>query len=177
MSLACWKGIGSPAYVPSATLLTAFDSHSHRPHGFVTALPIYVGGKIVNIEVEIVDASLDYNLMLGKNWIYEMDAIASSLFHIVCFPHEGRIVTVDQLDFSPVYPNASSDSTIPLVKDTKPLVENLWVGMYTSLMGTFDLPPPSVQNSLIFRPLDLNVFYLHIRRRSSGWNGISYMNG
>ena len=67
MSLTCWKGIGSPAVVPYATLLTAFDGHSHRPHGIVPALPICVGGKTVNIEVEIVDASLDYNLLLGRN--------------------------------------------------------------------------------------------------------------
>ena len=65
MSLACWKGIGSPAAVPSATLLTAFDGHSHGPHGIFPAFPIYVRGKTVNIEVDIVDASLDYNLLLG----------------------------------------------------------------------------------------------------------------
>ena len=67
MSLTCWKGIGSPAVVPSATLLTVFDGHSHRLHAIVPALPICVGGKTVNIEVEIVDASLDYNLLLGRN--------------------------------------------------------------------------------------------------------------
>ena len=53
--------------VPSATLLIAFDGHYHRPHGIVPAFPICVGGKNVNIEVEIVDASLDYNLLLGRN--------------------------------------------------------------------------------------------------------------
>ena len=65
MSLVCWKGIGYPAAIPSTTLLTMFDGHSHRPHGIVPALPVCVGGKTVNIEVEIVDASLDYNLLLG----------------------------------------------------------------------------------------------------------------
>ena len=113
-------------------------------HGIVLALPIFVGGKIVNIEVGIVDASLDYNLLLGKNWMYEMDAIACSLFRIIFFPHEGRIVTVDQLDCSPVDPNASTDSTIPLVDNAKLPVENLGVGMYFSLMGNFDIPPPSI---------------------------------
>ena len=73
-----------------------------------------------------------------------MDAIASSLFWIICFPHEGRIVTVDQLDCSPVDPNASTNSTIPKVDDAKPPVENLGVRMYSSLMGTFDIPPPTI---------------------------------
>ena len=67
MSLACWKGIGSPAVVPSTTLLTPFDDHSHRTHGIIPAFPICVGGKNINIEVEIVDASLDCNLLLGRN--------------------------------------------------------------------------------------------------------------
>jgi len=61
----------------------------------ILAFPICVGGKVVNNEVEIVDVNLDYNLLLGRNWIYEMDAIVSSLFCILCFPHEGRIVKVD----------------------------------------------------------------------------------
>jgi len=58
-----------------------------------------------------------------------MDAIAYSLFRIICFPHEGRIVTVDQLDCSPVDPNASADSTIPKLDKAKSPVENLGVGM------------------------------------------------
>ena len=144
MSISCWKAIGSPSVVPSTTLLTTFDGHSHRPHGIFLAFPICVGGKFVNTEVKKVDENLDYNLLLGKNWIYEMDVIASSLFRILCFPHEGRIVTVDQMNYSPIDPNASSNSTIPLVNDTKKPVENLGVQIYTSLMGTFDLLPPSV---------------------------------
>jgi len=31
--------------------------------------------------------------------VYVMGALVSSLFHVVCFPHEGRIVTIDQLLF------------------------------------------------------------------------------
>jgi len=95
MSMSCWKAIGSPLSIPSPTLLMTFDGHSHRLHGIILTFPICVGGKVVNIEVEIVDVNLDYNLLLGKNWIYEMDAIVSSLFRILCFPHEGRIVRVD----------------------------------------------------------------------------------
>ena len=52
-------------------------------------------GKVINIEVEVVDANLDYNLLLGKNWVYEMNAIVSTLFCVIYFPHEGKIVKVD----------------------------------------------------------------------------------
>lgn len=105
-------------------------------------LRICVGGKVINIKVEIVDANLDYNLLLGRNWIYEMDAIVSPLFCILCFPHQGRIVKVDQLDYSLGDPRATLDSVVPLVDNPRQPIKNLSVGMYSSLMGIFDLPTP-----------------------------------
>lgn len=49
---------------------------------------------------------------------------------------------VDQLDYCPVDPQASSDSSVPFVDNPRLPTENLGVGMYSSLMGTFDLPSP-----------------------------------
>ena len=48
------------------------------------------------------------------------------------------------MDYSPVDPNASTDSIVPLVNDTKQPVENLGFGMYTYLMGNFDFPPDAI---------------------------------
>ena len=42
---------------------------------------------------------LAFNLLLGHDYTYAMGALVSSLFRVVCFPHEGRIVTIDQLSF------------------------------------------------------------------------------
>ena len=80
MSLSCWKGLGSPELSKSATMLTAFDGRSFRPHGILPSLKVCLGGKTIAIEVEVVDAHLDYNLLLGRNWMYNMQAISSSLF-------------------------------------------------------------------------------------------------
>ena len=74
-----------------------------------------------------------------------MDDIVSSLFRILCFPHERRIVKVDQMDYSLSDSHASSDSTIPLVDNPRKPIKNLGVGMYSSLMGSFDLPAPSAR--------------------------------
>lgn len=149
MSMSCWKAIGSPSAVPSPTLLTTFDGNSHGPHGIILAFPIFVGGKVVNIKVEIIDANLDYNILLGRNWIYEIDVIISTLFRVLCFPHEGKIVKVDQLDYSPVDPHANSHSIVPLVDNPHQLIENLGFEMYSSLMGTFDLPTPIARINVI----------------------------
>ena len=65
------------------TMLTEFDGRSFRPHEILPSLKVCLGGKSVTIEVEVVDAPLDYNLLLGRNWMYSMQAVASSLFHVV----------------------------------------------------------------------------------------------
>ena len=80
MSLSCWKGLGSPALSQFATMLTSFDGRSFRLHGILPSLEFKLGGKIVAIDVKVVDAPLYYNILLGRNWMYSMQAIASSLF-------------------------------------------------------------------------------------------------
>lgn len=78
-----------------------------------------------------------------------MDSIVSSLFCILCFPHEGRIVKIDQLDYFRGDYRATLDSTIPLVDNPCQPIENLGFGMYSSLMGIFDLPPPTTRINAI----------------------------
>ena len=65
MSLSCWKGLGSLEIVPSQSMLKAFNGHVFKPHGIVPSFPIMLGGKTMNVEVEVVDAPIDYNLLLG----------------------------------------------------------------------------------------------------------------
>jgi hypothetical protein len=78
MYLVCWKGLKSPALKKSPTMLRAFNGF--HPHGFLQSLPIQLGGKTVTVDVEAVNAPLDYNLLLGRSWFYVMTVIASSVF-------------------------------------------------------------------------------------------------
>jgi hypothetical protein len=97
MSLTCWKAIGSPTLSQSLTMLTAFDGRSFHPHGILPTFLVQLGGKTVEVDVEVVDVPLDYNLLLGCNWTYAMTAVVSSIFCTLCFPHDGKIVTIDQV--------------------------------------------------------------------------------
>ena len=83
MSLECWKGLGSLELSKSTTMLTTFDGRSFWLHGILHSLKVRLGGKTVTIKAEVVDAPLDYNLLLGRNWMYSVQAIASSLFRVV----------------------------------------------------------------------------------------------
>ena len=40
-------------------------------------MPIEWGGKIATVDVEVVDAPIDYNFLLGHSWIHVMMAIVS----------------------------------------------------------------------------------------------------
>jgi hypothetical protein len=144
MSLVCWKGLKSLALKKSPTMLHTFDGKGFHPHGILQYLPIQLGGKIVTVDVNVVDAPLDYNLLLGWSWFYDMTIVALSVFPCVQFPHQGKIVTVDQLDLCTTDAHTPSTNNIPFLGDHKIMYESVGVGLlkYSSLMGTFPTPLP-----------------------------------
>ena len=111
MSLSCWKDLGSPEIVSSQSILKAFDVHVFKPHGIVPSFSVMLGGKTMTVEVEVVDAPIDYNFLLGQSWTYAMEVIPSSYFKCIKFPHEGKILTIDQISFY----NAPNESGTPIL--------------------------------------------------------------
>jgi len=99
MSLNCWKSLGSLRLSQSSTTLKAFDGRTYKPCGIINNLHVELGGKIVNIDVEVVDGPLDYNILLGRPWVYAMTAIVSTYFRMISFPHKGTITVINQLSF------------------------------------------------------------------------------
>jgi hypothetical protein len=65
MSFSCWKAIGSPPLTESQNTLRAFNGSGFKPYGVLPSLPVTLEGKTVQIEVEVFDTPLDYNLLLG----------------------------------------------------------------------------------------------------------------
>ena len=100
LSSTAWKALGSPTLLPEMRNLSGFDKGTSRPLGILPNVPITLKGKTVHLNVMVVHGPLDYNLLLGRDYIYCMGAIVSTLFRVMCFPHEGRMVKlVDQLSF------------------------------------------------------------------------------
>jgi hypothetical protein len=54
---------------------------------------------MVYIDVMVVHDPFEFNLLLGRDYVYAMRALMSTLFRVMCFPHNGNIVTIDQLLF------------------------------------------------------------------------------
>ena len=113
MLAATWQALGSPPLVLVAPNLTAFDGGTSQPLGILPKFPITLGGKTIYIDVSVTQGASAFNLLLRRDYVYAMGTLVSSLFRVVCFPHNGRIVTIDQLLFVPsrAPPPAQSSST------------------------------------------------------------------
>ena len=95
-----------------------------------------------------------------------MSVVASTIFRTVQFPHLGRIVTIDKLDFYTLDVTTSMANSIPMLGQSPPTYQSIGVGMLkdSSLMGIFPSTPPSTNTTTVhmiasfdFEPKDQNV--------------------
>ena len=86
ISMSCWRATGSLKVNHSPTTLKYFYGRGFQPYGLLPVLSIDLGGNFIFILVEVVEASLDYNLLLGRNFFYTMMMIASLVFCFLYFP-------------------------------------------------------------------------------------------
>ena len=119
-----WQAFGSPLLVPVTQNLLAFNRGTSQLLGILPKVPITLGEKSIYIDVMVVQGPLDFNLLLGRDYAYSMGVVVSSLFRVICFPHKGRIMTIDQLSFfGPdvrVGPPSSFLDLYPLVVSSPP---------------------------------------------------------
>jgi hypothetical protein len=94
-----WKYLGCPQLALVTQNLLAFNRRTSQPLGTLPQFPVTLGGKTVFIDVMVVQDPLDFTLLLGRDYVYAMKAIVSTLFRVISFPHDGIIVTIDQLSF------------------------------------------------------------------------------
>jgi hypothetical protein len=85
--------------VPITHNLLSFNKRTNQPLGTLPQFPVTLGWKTVFIDVMVFQDPLDFSLLLGQDYVYAMKAIVSTLFCVISFPHDGRIVTIDQLPF------------------------------------------------------------------------------
>jgi hypothetical protein len=146
MSKTVWQKLGSPELTPSAITLRAYDGRPSSPEGLLQNVPVELGGKTILIDIEVIDVTLDYNILFGRSYMYAMKAVASSVFRTIMFPHNGKIVTVDQVSYYEPNPSANVDNILPLIhtnQDVYPLVEmGPEIFKDPSLLGTYHGAPP-----------------------------------
>ena len=83
--------------MPSTDQILAFNRIPTVPLGILSQLPITLEGTTICIDFMVVQGPLDFNLLFGND--YAMKDVVSTLFRVMYFPHDGNILTVDQLSF------------------------------------------------------------------------------
>jgi hypothetical protein len=146
MSKTEWQKLGSPELIPSAITLRAYDEQPSSPEGLFQNVSIELGGKTILIDIEVIDSPLDYNILFSRIYMYAMKAVASSIFRTMMLPHNGKIITIDQVSHYEPNPSANIDNILPLIHtshDTYPLIE-MGPGIFKdpSLLGTYHGAPP-----------------------------------
>ena len=76
--------------------------------GVLTQTPVTLGGKTVLVDIMVIEDPLDFNMLLGRDYVYSMQAVVSTFFRVMYFNH-GEIVTIDQLGFLDPYPYPTRD--------------------------------------------------------------------
>jgi hypothetical protein len=91
--------------VSSSHELFYFDRRPSEYLGVLNQLPISLGGNTIRVDVIVVQGPLYFNMILRRDYVYAMNAVASMLFRVMHFPHNGIIVTIDQLASDNHHPN------------------------------------------------------------------------
>ena len=72
-----------------------------------------------------------------------MGVVVSFIYRVIKFPHEWKIVTINQLSYCRKS-LAQPKPNIPMVDNSMKDQLNDGVGLYPSLMGTFSFPAPKI---------------------------------
>ena len=100
LSSTAWQGLGSPNLVPASSQLLAFNRNTSEPLRFLPQIPITLGGKTISINIMVLQGPLDFKFLLGRDYIYAMKVVMSTLFQVMHFPHDENILTINQLSFT-----------------------------------------------------------------------------
>lgn len=72
MSMTTWIQIGYPSMSPLTGRVWAFNGRTSKTEGTCPDLPITLAGKTVYLDVTIMTSKLDYNILLGRDYIHAM---------------------------------------------------------------------------------------------------------
>jgi hypothetical protein len=73
--------------------------------GIIPQLPIKLGMETFLVNIIMLQGPLDLNMVLGHDYVYVINFLVSTLFWVMHFPHNGIIVTIDQLAYDNHHPH------------------------------------------------------------------------
>ena len=80
-------------FVPTDQHVRAYDNSRRKVLGTVT-LELTIGPMIKKVEFQVLNIASCVNMLLRRPWIHDTEAIPSSLYQKIRFPHKRAIVTI-----------------------------------------------------------------------------------
>jgi hypothetical protein len=109
-----WKYLVSLELVSALHELLDFDICPSEYLGIIPQLSISLGGNNFLVDVIVVQGPLYFNMLLEHDYVYGMNIVVYMLFQVMHFPHNGIIVTIDQLEYDNHHPNSALVQDAPL---------------------------------------------------------------
>lgn len=72
--------------------IKAYDDEERATEGLVV-FPIQVGPIQKDTIYQVLDIDLSYNILLGRPWIHEMQAVPSTYHQCLKFPYNGQEIS------------------------------------------------------------------------------------
>ena len=75
--------MGSPSLVLTSSQLLEFDIRTSIDLGILAQTLVTLGGKTVLVDFIVIEDPLDFNMLVGRDYVYAMQAVVSTFFHVM----------------------------------------------------------------------------------------------
>ena len=72
--------MGSSSLVSITSQLIAFDRRTRIALGILAQIPVTLGGNTVLVDFMVIEDPLDFNMLLGHDYVYAMQTVTVNIF-------------------------------------------------------------------------------------------------
>ena len=116
-------GIKEEEYIPDPITIYGFDNHGQTAKGKIF-LEVFINYSVHSVFFHVVNVPPTYNLLLGRTWIHNANAVPSTLHQCVKWSKGGMITTVlgedpEERLPQPMIPRPSFTADIPSIRESE----------------------------------------------------------
>ena len=75
--------MGSPNLMLTSSHFLDFYRITRTTLGIIAQTPINLGGNTVLVDFMVIEDPLEFNMLLGCDYVYSMQAVVSTFFHVM----------------------------------------------------------------------------------------------
>ena len=88
-----YLGLSVEDFVPTDQHVRAYNNSRREVLGTIT-LELTIGLMVKKVDFQALNIASCFNMLLGRPWTHDTEAVPSSLYQKVRFPHGGAIMTI-----------------------------------------------------------------------------------